>query len=149
MGLRCQIEYFKEAMIPTSVLPVGLKQQFPSRNAVCIPSLEGTTGDSTMKNYMLVKQRVTDPGQFQSAFDELKPMREAHGLTDIGQFRSADEPDTVIVIMEVANIARAREYWHSAVLAEGRRKAGAVGPIQAGVDQVWLTNGTVRESLME
>jgi hypothetical protein len=100
-----------------------------------------------VKNFMLVKQRVADLGRFQAAFDELKPMREAHGLRDVGQFRSADEPDTVIVVMEVADVGRAREYWHSAVLAEGRRKAGAVGPIEAGVDQVWLTDGTVRESL--
>jgi hypothetical protein len=96
---------------------------------------------------MIVKQRVADLEQFQAAFDELKPMREAHGLKDIGLFRSADEPDTVIVVMEVADVARAREYWHSAALAKGRRKAGAVGPLQAGVDQVWLTDGTVRESL--
>jgi|GEM_PF-2985704 len=100
-----------------------------------------------MTNYMIVKQRVVDFGQFQSAFDELKPMREAHGLQDIGQFQSADEPDTVIVVMEVVDVARAREYWHSAVLAEGRKKAGAVGPIEAGVDQVWLTDGTVRDAL--
>jgi hypothetical protein len=100
-----------------------------------------------MKNYMLVKQRVADLGQFQAAFDELKSVREVHGLTDVGQFRSADEPDTVIVILEVADVARARDYWHSDILAEGRRKAGAVGPIHAGVDQVWLTNGTVREAL--
>lgn len=100
-----------------------------------------------MKNYMIVKQRVANFGQFQAAFDELRPMREGHGLKDVGQFRSADEPDTVIVVMEVADVERAREYWHSAILAEGRRKAGAVGPIQAGVDQVWLTDGTVRENL--
>src|SRR5262249_38964848 len=29
----------------------------------------------------------------------------------------------------------------------GREKAGAVGPLLAGVDQVWLTDGTVREAL--
>jgi hypothetical protein len=101
----------------------------------------------TMTNYMIVKQRVEDLGRFQAAFDELKPMREAHGLRDIGQFRSANEPDTVIVVMEVIDVARAQEYWHSAVLAAGRKKAGAVGPLEAGTDQVWLTDGTVREAL--
>lgn len=100
-----------------------------------------------MANYMLVKQRVENFERFQTAFDELKPMRERHGLRDIGQFRSADEPDTVIVVMEVADVAKARAYWHSEVLASGRRKAGALGPIKAGVDQVWLTDGTVRAAL--
>lgn len=96
-----------------------------------------------MKNYMLVKQRVADSAQFQAAFDQLFPVRQQYGLTDIGTFRAADEPDTVIVIMEVADVARAREYWHSEVLAQGRRKAGVIGPLEVGVDHVWLTDGNV------
>ena len=102
-----------------------------------------------MNNYMIVKQRVGDLAQFQAAFDELSPMRERHGLRDVGQYRSADEADTVIVIMEVTDMERARAYWHSDVLAEGRKKAGAVGTLLAGVDQVWLTDGTVRATLGE
>jgi hypothetical protein len=102
-----------------------------------------------MKNYMIVKQKVQDLARFQAAFDELRPMRESHGLHDVGQFRSADEPDTVIVIMEAADLAAAKAYWHSEVLAEGRKKAGAVGPLLAGVDHVWLTDGTVEASLAE
>jgi hypothetical protein len=96
-----------------------------------------------MKNYMLVKQRVADFAQFQAAFDRLLPMRQQYGLTDIGTFRAADEPNTIIVIMEAADLALAKEYWHSEVLAEGRRKAGVVGPLEAGPDQVWLTDGSV------
>ena len=100
-----------------------------------------------MKNYMIIKQRVRDLDQFQRAFDKLKPMRERHGLKDMGQYRSADEPDTVIVLLEVADIAAARVYWHSKVLSEGRKEAGIVGPLTAGTDQVWLTDGTVRSGL--
>jgi hypothetical protein len=96
-----------------------------------------------MKNYMIVKQPVADFAQFQSVFDHLLPKRQQYGLTDIGTFRAADEPNTVIVIMEVADLARAKEYWHSDILAEGRRKAGVVGPLAAGPDQVWLTDGSV------
>jgi hypothetical protein len=100
-----------------------------------------------VKNYMIIKQRVRDLDQFQRAFDKLKPMRERHGLKDMGQYRSADEPDTVIVLLEVADIAAARVYWHSKVLSEGRKEAGIVGPLTAGTDQVWLTDGTVRSGL--
>jgi len=95
---------------------------------------------------MIIKQRVRDLGQFQREFDKLEPMREQHGLKDIGQYRSADEPDTVIVLLEVADISAARAYWHSKVLSEGR-KAGIVGPLTAGTDQVSLTDGTVRSGL--
>jgi len=100
-----------------------------------------------MNNYMIVKQRVTDLAQFQAAFNELEPIRREHGLRDIGQYCAADEPKTVIVIMEVTDIEQAKQYWHSDVLATGRKKAGAVGPLLAGADQVWLTDGTVRAAL--
>jgi hypothetical protein len=40
---------------------------------------------------MIIKQCVRDLDQFQRAFDKLKPMRERHGLKDMGQYRSADE----------------------------------------------------------
>jgi len=85
---------------------------------------------------MIVKQRVSNLAQFQAAFDELKPMRERYGLRDIGQYRSADEPDTVIVIMEVADLARAKEYWHSDVRSrpeEGRCVGAATGRSRPGL----------------
>ena len=107
-----------------------------------------------MANYMIIKQRVTDLAQFQAAFDELKPVREKHGLKDLGQFRAAEESDIVIVMLEVTNMARAREYWHSAVLAQGRVAAGALGLVPAGTsvqadstNQVWLTDGLVRDAI--
>ena len=76
-----------------------------------------------MANYMIVRQRVTDLTRFQTIFDRLKPNREAAGLTDLGQFCAAAEADAVIVVMEVEDISRAEEYWHSDVL-EGRTEAG-------------------------
>lgn len=106
-----------------------------------------------MTNYMIIKQRVSDLAQFQAAFDKLKPMREKHGLKDLGQFRAAEESDIVIVMLEVTDVARAKEYWHSTVLAQGRVKGGAVGSVPAGTsvqadstNQVWLTDGRVAKA---
>jgi hypothetical protein len=100
-----------------------------------------------MKNYMIIKQKVADLGQFQKAFDGLKEKRAQAGLHDIGQFCAADDSDTVIVLLEVADLERAKAYWHSDVLAKGRVTAGIVGPVEARADQVWLTDGLVRERL--
>src|SRR5262245_6243090 len=107
-----------------------------------------------MTNYMIIKQLVTDLAQFQAAFDKLKPTREKYGLTDLGQFRAAEESDIVIVILQVADVAKAREYWHSILLAQGRVKAGALGSVPVGtsvqagnINQVWLTNGLVRDAI--
>ena len=103
---------------------------------------------------MIIKQRVSDLAQFQAAFDKLKPIREKHGLKDLGQFRAAEESDIVIVMLEVTDMARAREYWHSTMLAQGRVKAGALGLVPAGTsvqadsaNQVWLTDGLVRDAI--
>jgi hypothetical protein len=107
-----------------------------------------------MTNYMIIKQRVTDLAQFQAAFDELKPVREKHGLKDLGQFRAAEESDIVIIMLEVADVAKAKEYWHSTLLAQGRVNAGALGSLPVGTsvqadstNEVWLTNGLVRETI--
>ena len=107
-----------------------------------------------MANYMIIKQLVTDLTQFQAAFDEMRPVREKYGLKDLGEFRAAEESDIVIVMLEVSDVARAKEYWHSVLLAEGRVTAGAVGSVPVGtsmqagtINQVWLTNGLVREAI--
>ena len=100
-----------------------------------------------MKNYMIVRQKVRDLAQFQRAFDQMAEHRHAAGLTDLGQFRDLEDPETVLVVMEAADIGKAKEFWHSAVLAKGREAAGIVGPIDAGADQVWLTNGLVRDHI--
>ena len=90
-----------------------------------------------MANYMIIKQLVTDLTQFQAAFDEMRPVREKYGLKDLGEFRAAEESDIVIVLLD-----------------EGRVKAGAVGSVPVGtsmqagtINQVWLTNGLVREAI--
>ena len=100
-----------------------------------------------MTNYMIIRQPVSDLAQFQATFDRMQPKRSAAGLTDLGQFCMADEPNTVIVVMEVADPARAKEFWHSAALAQGRSQAAIVGPNEAKIDQVWLTDGLVRDRI--
>ena len=100
-----------------------------------------------MTNYMIIKQPVRDLAQFQKVYDGLESARESHGLHDLGQYLSADEPNTVIVVLQVDDVDRARDYWKSAVLEAGRKKAGIVGSLEAHVDQVWLTNGTVRAAI--
>jgi len=100
-----------------------------------------------MKNYMIVRQKVHNLAQFQQAFDKMAEHRHAAGLTDLGQFRDLEDPQTVLVVMEAADIEKAKGFWHSSVLAKGREAAGIIGPLDAGADQVWLTNGLVRDHI--
>ena len=98
-----------------------------------------------MQNYMIIRQKVTDLAKFQQAFDQLKPERAKAGLTDLGQFCAEDDASTVIVVLQVADLSRAKAYWHSSVLAKGRVAAGIAGPVEAKIDQVWLTDGLVKD----
>jgi uncharacterized protein (DUF1330 family) len=102
-----------------------------------------------MKNYMIVRQEVKDLAQFQHAFDQMKPHRQAAGLNDLGQFCDSEDRETVLVLMEANDIEKAKAFWHSTVFAKGREAAGIVGPLDAGNDQVWLTDGLVRERITQ
>jgi len=68
--------------------------------------------------------RVADFAQFQAIFDPLFPVRQRCGLIDPGTFCAAEEPETIIVLMKVTDLARAREYWHSQILAQGPKRPG-------------------------
>lgn len=100
-----------------------------------------------MPNYMIIRQKIRDLAQFQAAFDRMQPKRAAAGLSDLGQFCAADDASAVIVVLEVADVERAKAFWHSTELAQGRAEAAIVGPIEAGSDQVWLTDGLVRDRI--
>lgn len=82
-----------------------------------------------MPGIMLVKQRVADIAQWKAVFNdpELEKIRREHGLYVTGTYRAADEPATVIVVMEMENLERAKEFAQSNTLAEARKRAGAVG----------------------
>ena len=82
-----------------------------------------------MAGIMLVKQRVADIAQWKAVFNdpELEKIRQEHGLYVTGTYRAADEPATVIVIMEMENLERAKEFAQSNTLSEARTRAGAVG----------------------
>src|SRR5437763_7275531 len=78
---------------------------------------------------MLVKQRVADIAQWKAIFNdpELEKIRQEHGLYVTGTYRAADEPATVIVVMEMENLERAKEFAQSNILYEALTKDGVVG----------------------
>jgi hypothetical protein len=95
-----------------------------------------------MSGIMLVRQRVADPARFAEVFygAELDAARRRHGLVVTGTYVDAERPDTVIVVMDMADADRAREYARSLTLANGRREAGAVGE----PDAVWYAPARLR-----
>jgi hypothetical protein len=89
-----------------------------------------------MTGIMLVKQRVASVDRWNNVFrdPELDAVRRRHGLVVTGTYVDGDDPNTVIVVMDMDNADAAREFATSPELAAARERAGASGP----PDGVWL-----------
>jgi hypothetical protein len=85
---------------------------------------------------MLVKQRVASIDRWNTVFrdPELDAIRRRHGLVVTGTYVDGNDPNTVIVVMDMENISAAEQFATSAELAAARERAGAIG----SPDGVWF-----------
>lgn len=89
-----------------------------------------------MVGVMLVKQKVESVGQWNAVFGDpdLDAVRREHGLVVTGTYVDANDPNTVIVVMDMHVLDKARRFAGSAELAAARERAGAIG----SPDGVWF-----------
>jgi hypothetical protein len=78
---------------------------------------------------MLVKQRVASVEQWNTVFRNpgLDAVRREHGLVVNGTYVDAGDANTVIVVMDMHDLDKAREFAASDELAAAREQAGAIG----------------------
>ena len=87
---------------------------------------------------MFVRQSVPDYEHWKSVFDSaMAPARARYGLTVTSTFRQVDDQNMVLLVLDVADMERAREFAPSVVLDEGRREALRGGRVQA---DVWFSD---------
>jgi uncharacterized protein (DUF1330 family) len=84
---------------------------------------------------MLVKQRVASIEQWNTVFvnPQLDAVRRNHGLVVTGTYVDAGDGNTVIVVMDMHDLDKARQFAASPELAAAREQAGALG----SPDGVW------------
>jgi hypothetical protein len=89
-----------------------------------------------MSGVMLVKQRVASIQQWNNVFrdPELDAVRRNHGLVVTGTYVDAEDPNTVIVVMDMDDLDNAHQFAASSELAIARKQAGAIG----SPDGVWF-----------
>ena len=89
-----------------------------------------------MAGVMLVKQKVGSIEQWNNVFrnPELDAVRCEHGLVVTGTYVDAEDPNTVIVVMDMHDLDKARRFAGSTELATAREQAGAIG----SPDGVWF-----------
>jgi hypothetical protein len=91
---------------------------------------------------MLVKQRVSSVERWNTVFraPELDALRRQHGLVVTGTYVDAGDADTVIVVMDMHDVDKARRFATSTELAAARERAGAIG----APDGVWYGAQQIR-----
>lgn len=75
---------------------------------------------------MLIRHKVADYGAWKPLFDEHGTTRRANGSRGGRLFRSADDPNEVVVLLEWDDLERARFFADSYELREAMDRAGVI-----------------------
>ncbi len=74
--------------------------------------------------YLLVRSKIQDYAKWKPVFDEHAPTREAMGSKGGYVFRNADDPNELLVLLEVEDLSRARQFAQSDDLRQAMQRAG-------------------------
>ena len=75
-------------------------------------------------NHLLVRHKVADFTKWKAAYDAHVSARENAGLKELHLLRNVDRMDEVVILFEVRDVAKAREFANSAELREAMQNAG-------------------------
>ena len=76
---------------------------------------------------MIVRHSVRDYGAWRPAYDAHEAARTAAGLTNGRVYRSAEDPNDILILFDMADLRKAEEFGRSDNLREGMQRAGVVG----------------------
>ena len=74
--------------------------------------------------YMLVRHKVRDLAKWRPLFDEHASVRKEFGFTGAQIFKNADDLNELVILFEVQDLERARQFSQSDNLREVMERAG-------------------------
>ncbi len=77
--------------------------------------------------YILVRHKVQDYARWRPLYDEHGSPRKAVGCKGTQVFRSADDPNEIIILLEWDDLAKARRFTQSPDLRDTMQRAGVLG----------------------
>ena len=77
---------------------------------------------------LLTQHRVQDYNAWRPHFDGHEGTRQAHGITNPRVYRNAADPNDLVLLFDVADIERAKEFGQSQDLRSTMEKAGVIMP---------------------
>jgi hypothetical protein len=76
--------------------------------------------------YLLVRHKVADFAQWKPMYDAHQSARTAAGLRDRLILRGLDNPNEIVILFEIGDVAKARAFASSPSLKTAMEKAGVV-----------------------
>ena len=84
---------------------------------------------------IIVRHTVADFDKWKPFFEENRGFRESHGITDGSVYRDASAANDVVIVMQVEDLARAKEFVASPDLKKTMQQAGVISE-----PAVWFLN---------
>jgi hypothetical protein len=78
-------------------------------------------------NYLLVRHKVADFSKWKPVYDAHLPARQAAGAKELHLLRNIDDPNETVILFEVEDLQKAREFSASDDLRERMQEAGVIG----------------------
>jgi hypothetical protein len=76
---------------------------------------------------LTVHFKVKDFNAWRTGYNGQENGRVSAGITNGRVFRSADDPNDVVVLQDVADVSRARTWWSSEDMKTELQKSGVIG----------------------
>lgn len=78
-------------------------------------------------NFLLCRVKVDDFAAWKAVFDSHRPAHQEAGLKQVNLMRNADNPNDLFILMEAADLAKARAFVTSPDVPDAKVKSGVVG----------------------
>ena len=77
--------------------------------------------------HMIIRHKVADFSKWKPVYEDHRSAREAAGLKELHLWRNADDPNEVILLLDVSDVAKAKKFSGSSELKEKMQAAGVQG----------------------
>lgn len=86
---------------------------------------------------VLIRHKVADFAKWKMVYDEVKPTVKSMGVKIQRLLKNSEDPKELVVLSEMDNIAKAREFAHSDTLKKAMERAGVSGqPTMYFLDEI-------------
>ena len=80
--------------------------------------------------HLIIRVTVQDFSKWKQVYDSNLPARQAAGLKELNLWRNADKSNELVLLFDVSDIAKAKEYTLSTELKEKLKAGGVIGPAE-------------------